>query len=205
MTCTKPASSEPPSSIMIASSQSWKRHLAVEAPARRGPPLALLGAQRVAGGRLAGLEPHDRDELPVVGHAVGAAEPALRAGGELLPPPVHLLAQHRLVRAHPLDDLDEHLNPPISRAPSWRSGPPADASRRARGVTGPTGFWGHGVTDETPTRSASRRTVDVGLAPDRGRPREGSDMARALVVLDLCCGATPRRWRAQVQPPAWAR
>ena len=120
MTCTKPASSDPPSSIMIASSQSWN----VTSPSKQLldllPPLTLLRAQRVAGRGLTRLEAHDPDELTVVGHAVGAAEPALGAGREVLLPAVHVAAQRRLVRAHPLDDLDEHLNLRSFRAPLHR-------------------------------------------------------------------------------------
>ena len=200
MTCTNPASSEPPSSIMIASSQSWK----LTSPSKHRLAAAhhspCSGRRRVACGGLAGLEAHDRDELPVVGHAVGAAEPAVRAGGELLPPPVHLLAQHRLVRAHPLDDLDEHLNLRSVGAASWRSGPPdrryaahdpLSAARMTVSDAAPCARRAHGW--------AVRRRGDR-LAPPRRRPggAPGAKGGRHVPAGGLRADRTP----ASVRPAA---
>jgi hypothetical protein len=87
-----------------------------------GPPGVLLGPVAVAPGRVLGLEPDHGDRLAGVGDPAGRAEPAGRAGSQLVGPPVHGRPQLVLVTDLALDDLHEHRDPPPPRgagAPPW--------------------------------------------------------------------------------------
>ena len=116
MTWTKPASSDPPSSMSCTSSQSWN----VTGPSKyrsvSRPPGALLGPVAVAHRRLLRVEADDADELVVVRQAIRASEEALASPGSSLTPQVHPTVQLVRVVALALNHLNEHL---LTSALSW--------------------------------------------------------------------------------------
>jgi len=76
------------------------------------PPLTLLRSVAVSSGRLFGLEAGERDESTVISHTRGAAEPARRAGRQLLHPTVERGVSLFRVGYLPLNHLDEHVELP---------------------------------------------------------------------------------------------
>ncbi len=93
MTWTKPASSDPPSSISCTSSQSWNVTAPLKYRSVSPHQAPCSGPVAVAHRRLLRVEAHDADELVVVGQAVRASEEAHRARLELLTPQVHATVQ----------------------------------------------------------------------------------------------------------------